>query len=94
MLIRKKVSLLKKKDFLEVANIDYDVIIDDIPHNDTSPIVTERLILFMLEMLKAYDEQEKKEGGLLNAAMLLLKSTMRRYGIAMKHLQSITAKGS
>lgn len=60
--------LLKKKDFLEVDNIDYDKISADIAENSTTPLVTEQLTLFMLEMLKAYDEQEQKDNRLLDLA--------------------------
>lgn len=61
-------ALLKKKDFLDAANIDFKKIVDDLSANDTAPIVTEQLILFMLEMLKAYDEQKTKDAELLDAA--------------------------
>lgn len=60
--------LLKKNDFLEVDNIDYEKISADIEENDTSPLVTEQLTLFMLEMLKAYDEQKTKDVRLLDLA--------------------------
>ena len=60
--------LLKKSDFLEIDNIDYEKIAADIEANDTSPLVTEQLTLFMLEMLKAYDEQKQKDTRLLDLA--------------------------
>lgn len=61
-------SLLKKQDFLDGANIDYQKIVDDLDSNDTSPLVMEQLTLFMLEMLKACDELAVKEEELLFAA--------------------------
>ena len=61
-------AIMKKNDFLEAANIDYKKIIEDISQNDSSPIVTNQLILFMLEMLKAYDEQKNKNEELLETA--------------------------
>lgn len=61
-------ALLKKKDFLEAANINYTKIIDDLAQNDSAPIVTDQVVLFMLEMLKAYDEQKNKENELLQTA--------------------------
>lgn len=61
-------ALLKKNDFLDAVNIDYGRIVDDLSQNDTSPIVTEQIILFMLEMLKAYDEQKTKDEDLLETA--------------------------
>lgn len=60
--------LLKKNDFLEIDNIDYEEIAADIEENDTSPVVAEQLTLFMLEMLKAYDEQKEKDIRLLDLA--------------------------
>lgn len=60
--------LLKKKDFLEVDNIDYEKISTDMAENSTASIVTEQLTLFMLEMLKAYDDQGQKDERLLNLA--------------------------
>lgn len=53
--------LMKKNDFVHAANIDYGRIVADLSRTDTSPVVADRLVLFMLEMLKAYDEQEKKD---------------------------------
>lgn len=61
-------AIMKKNDFLEATNIDYKKIIEDISQNDSSPIVTNQLILFMLEMLKAYDEQKNKNEELLETA--------------------------
>lgn len=61
-------ALLKKNDFLDGVNIDYGRIVDDLSQNDTSSIVTEQIILFMLEMLKAYDEQKTKDDDLLETA--------------------------
>lgn len=61
-------ALLKKNDFLDGVNIDYGRIVDDLSKNDTSAIVTEQIILFMLEMLKAYDEQKTKDDDLLKTA--------------------------
>ena len=61
-------ALLRKKDFLDAVNIDYEKIVEDLPQNHTSSIVTEKLILFMLEMLKAYDEQKTKDEALLTTA--------------------------
>ena len=61
-------ALLNKENFLQAANMDYEMILDDISSNDTSPIVTERLTLFVLEMLKAYDEQVNKDHELLSTA--------------------------
>ena len=60
--------LLKKQDFLDCANIDYQKIRNDLGQNDTLPIVTEQVTLFMLEMLKAYDTQETKDEELLSTA--------------------------
>lgn len=61
-------ALMKKNDFIDVANIDYGKIRDDLSQTDTSIIVTEQIILFMLEMLKAYDEQDKKDEDLYQTA--------------------------
>jgi len=61
-------ALLKKNDFLDGVNIDYGRIVDDLSQNDTASIVTEQIILFMLEMLKAYDEQKTKDDDLLKTA--------------------------
>lgn len=60
--------LLKKKDFLEIDNIDYEKIAADIAENSINPLVTSQLTLFMLEMLKAYDEQIIKDNRLLDLA--------------------------
>lgn len=60
--------LLKKKDLLEIDNIDYEKIAAEIAENSTYPMVTNQLTLFMLEMLKAYDEQEQKDKRLLELA--------------------------
>lgn len=60
--------LLKKQDFLDCANIDYQKIRNDLTQNDTLPIVTEQVTLFMLEMLKAYDAQTTKDEELLSTA--------------------------
>lgn len=61
-------ALLKKRDFLDAANIDYTKIVDDLDQNDSTLFVTDQVILFMLEMLKAYDEQSKKDDELLQTA--------------------------
>ena len=61
-------ALLRKMDFLDAVNIDYEKIVEDLSQNDTSTIVTEQIILFMLEMLKAYDEQKTKDEELLKTA--------------------------
>ena len=60
--------LLKKNDFVEAANIDYQRIKEDRKQNDKSPLVTEQITLFMLEMLSAYDELEDKNADLLSTA--------------------------
>ena len=60
--------LLKKNDILEAANVDYKKILEGLDHSDTSPVVTERINSFMLEMLKAYDEQKEKDEELLSTA--------------------------
>ena len=60
--------LLKKNDFVEAANIDYQRIKEDRKQNDKSPLVTEQITLFMLEMLSAYDELEEKNADLLSTA--------------------------
>ena len=87
-------ALLKKKDFLDAANIDYEKIVDDLPKNNTSTIVTEQLILFMLEMLKAYDEQEPKDEALLETAeaycnWLIEKADTSIDIMVLNHLQII-----
>lgn len=60
--------LLKKIDFIEAANIDYYRIKEDLKQNSTSPLVTEQITLFMLEMLGAYDELKEKDSDLLSTA--------------------------
>ena len=60
--------LLKKDDFVEAANIDYNRIKEDRKQNEPSPLVTEQITLFMLEMLSAYDELEEKNVDLLSTA--------------------------
>ena len=60
--------LLKKNDFMEAANIDYNRIKEGINRNAPSPVVTEKITLFMLEMLSAYDEQKEKNDDLLLTA--------------------------
>ena len=61
-------ALLKQDDFIKADNLDYNVIQEDIGSNEKSPIVADHLTMFMLEMLKAYDEQEQKENQLLDLA--------------------------
>ncbi len=63
-----KYVLLKKSDFVDAANIDYNCIKEDRKRNDTSPLVTEQITLFMLEMLGAYDELKEKDTDLLSTA--------------------------
>ena len=58
--------MLSKNDILESANIDYGKITEALAENDTSLVVTDRVTLFMLEMLKAYDEQDKKNSALMD----------------------------
>ena len=60
--------LLKKRDFIDAANIDYNRIREDLKQNNTSPLVTEQITLFMLEMLSAYDELKEKDSDLLSTA--------------------------
>ena len=60
--------LLKKSDFMDAANIDYNRIKEDRTQSDTSPLVTEQITLFMLEMLGAYDEMKEKDSDLLSTA--------------------------
>ncbi len=55
-------ALMKKKDFLETDNLDLSRIRDDINTNDNDMPVIEELILFMLEILKAYDESPQEKG--------------------------------
>ena len=60
--------LLKKSDFIDAANVDYKRIREDLKQNNTSPLVTEQITLFMLEMLGAYDELKRKDSDLLSTA--------------------------
>ena len=61
-------ALLGQKDFIVASNVNCERIIEDITENDTSTIVTEKLILFMLEMIKAYDVDKEKNKELLQVA--------------------------
>lgn len=61
-------AMLRKQDFIEASNIDYEKIAEDLNQNEVCPVVVEQLTFFMLEMLKAYDEQEEKKQELLHAA--------------------------
>ena len=60
--------MLRKSEFLDASNIDYSKIISDLKRNEVCPIVTEQLTFLLLEMLKAYDEQEEKDNDLIHAA--------------------------
>ncbi len=60
--------LLKKDDFIDAANVNYKMIREDLLQNEASPLVTEQITLFLLEMLKAYDEMKDKDAELLSTA--------------------------
>ena len=72
--------LMKKNDFVHAANIDYGRIVADLSRTDTSPVVADRLVLFMLEMLKAYDEQEKKDEELKETQLELIHINKKSIG--------------
>ena len=58
--------MLSKNDILDASNMDYSGIVDGLAENDMSPVVIDRVTLFMLEMLKAYDEQGEKSDDFIN----------------------------
>lgn len=66
-------ALLSEKDILSAANLDYQKIADDLEKNDDSSLVTEKITLFVLEMLKAYDSKEEKDEQLLDLAEIYCK---------------------
>ena len=60
--------LLKKKDFLEVSNIDYTQIAESILHDTKSYEACDNYNRLLLEMLLAYDEGTKHQKDLLDSA--------------------------
>ena len=75
-------TMLRKQDVIEASNIDYGKIVGDLNQNEVCPIVIEQLTFFMLEMLKAYDEQEEKKTELLNVAELYCNWLLdKEYGV-------------
>ena len=89
--------LLKRDDFVDAANIDYNRIKEDRKRNSTSPLVTEQITLFMLEMLSAYDELKEKNNDLLSTAeaycdWLIESSAQPNEMMLLNHLQIIKRK--
>ena len=93
----KHYAMLRKNDILEASNIDYERIVNGLEKNEASTVVTDRVTLFMLEMLKAYDEQSEKNDELLNTidryCEWLIDNTDNSNGIAtLNRLQIIKRK--
>ena len=60
--------LFEKSDFIHTSNLNYEVMYEDIIQKELKPVAVERYILWLLEILRAYDEQEQKDPLLLNFA--------------------------
>lgn len=60
--------LFEKRDFIHTSNMNYEVMYEDIIRNELKPVTVERYILWLLEILRAYDEQEQKDPLLLDFA--------------------------
>lgn len=52
--------LFEKSDFIHTSNLNYEVMYEDIIQKELKPVAVERYILWLLEILRAYDEQEQK----------------------------------
>ncbi len=59
---------LKKEDLKNVANINHKALIAALPDNDRTEAVINQVLLFMLELIKTYDEQDTKDYEILKTA--------------------------
>ncbi|MEA5039509.1 MAG: hypothetical protein VB086_06685 [Clostridiaceae bacterium] len=60
--------LLDKDAFIHSSNMDYDKLFISLTSVERKDYFIQQVVLLMLEMLKAYDEQQKKDEALLNLA--------------------------
>lgn len=66
-------TLLKEDSFLKICNINYEKMLTNIKSIPFSDVYSERIVLLLLEMLKAYDESKDKRKDILVAAIELAK---------------------
>lgn len=59
---------LDKKAFIHTSNINYDVIFQDVVQRRLTPETIDRYVVWLLDILSAYDEQEQKNVLLLDFA--------------------------
>ncbi|WP_300249495.1 hypothetical protein [uncultured Subdoligranulum sp.] len=57
--------LLDKKAFIHTSNMNYELVYQDIARNELKPEVVDHYTFWLLDILRAYDEQEQKDPRLL-----------------------------
>ena len=59
---------LDKSAFIHTSNMNYELMYQDIVQKELKPEIVDRYVFWLLDILSAYDEQEKKDPLLLNFA--------------------------
>lgn len=87
--------LLKQDAFLKSSNINYEKMLVSLKSTPLSEVYSERVILLLLEMLKAYDESKNKRKDILAAAVEVAKwlkendSFSQKEILVLNYLQSL-----